>query len=107
MFPPIWLPHLLFSPFLSPSCGYFPLYCSLSPSLHAQRNYIQVLLDQSLTEDQTLSYTLLILLLGYHSILTTLSAATYHLAADPMTQQKLYSELITSVQREVSCSACC
>ncbi|CAI8009424.1 Cytochrome P450 3A12 [Geodia barretti] len=65
-----------------------------------KRNYLQVLLDQSLPEDQTVSYTLLILLLGYHSILTTLSAATVHLAADPITQQKLYSELSTSVQRE-------
>jgi cytochrome P450 len=64
-------------------------------------NYLQVLLDHPLTDDQVVSYSLLTLLVGYHTTSSCLSYTTYQLAANPLEQQKLHSEVVNnSVKRE-------
>ena len=99
--------YLSFVHFFQHNSYSFPLATSsyhLPPSpLPHQCNYLQVLLDHPLTDDQVVSYSLLTLLVGYHTTSSCLSYTTYQLAANPLEQQKLHSEVVNnSVKREVS-----
>ena len=100
--PPLFSsPLSLPSPLSPPSLNLHPIPPSLHHYLNQQRNYLQVLLDHTLTDDQVVSYMLLTLLVGYHTVLTTLCCTTHQLAAHPPHQQTLYNEISNSVRREV------